>query len=98
MFLLKKLKKFFIEDRYLREKIQRDLDQLLYTDKSLSEEQYELLYNVIHKGAYLSLHSTEAYKSFYKERVLYENIVEKHKNDDVHLIYELIKKACLHNN
>lgn len=93
MYLLNKLKKFFIDDRYRDEKVQRDLDQLLYMDKSLSEEQSELLYNVIHRGAYLALHSTKEYKSYYKESRLYAKIAFKHRDEDVHLIYELIKKS-----
>ncbi len=103
MLFLNKLYDFFIGSRNRWECIQRDLDCLLgYDKKNLTSEQYELLYNVIHCGAYSILHSAKEYDVFYAQK--YSELLKKYVPNinieypqNINEIYENFKEDILSN-
>lgn len=88
----KKLYQNLINNRLKRESVQRELENKLISDISLTEEQFAILYNIIHCGAYYILHGI--YTDYIEEAEQYQKIVNSDKND-IDILYQRFRNTFI---
>ena len=93
--LQEKIRNFFIYDRKQREELQRGLYKKLKNDSTLTPEQFDKLYDIIHYGAYCGLYDFDKeeakrteeqfnikivnWREYTNEARLYSSIINKNK-------------------
>ena len=82
---------WIINNRLKRESAQKELENKLISDISLTEEQFTILYNIIHCGAYYILHGI--YTDYIEEAKQYQKIVNI--KSDISTIYRKFKNIYL---